>query len=102
MSTLVIPVLWKDVHEQGLKGVVEIHKSDLPVQGARVGDLFPVINKTIHAMMQTENDLREVESILLYGTRLNRDRLLEYLIPELGYSPRSCEFNITECSERAS
>ncbi|KAG6948854.1 hypothetical protein JG688_00014908 [Phytophthora aleatoria] len=88
MSTLPFPILWKDVHERGISGVIELHMSDLPLKGARVGDLFPVLNTKINAMFPFESNLREVESFLLYGKRVSRGRTLEPLIPELGSSPR--------------
>ncbi|KAF1794084.1 hypothetical protein GQ600_22818 [Phytophthora cactorum] len=83
MSTLAFPILWKDVHERGISGVIELHMSDLPLKGARVGDLFPVLNTKINAMFPFESNLREVESFLLYGKRVSRGRTLEPLIPNV-------------------
>ncbi|KUF89676.1 hypothetical protein AM588_10002346 [Phytophthora nicotianae] len=88
MLTTAFPILWKDVHEPGIKGVVEMHMSELPLKGARVGDLFPVLNAKINAKLPFERSFRKVESFLMYGTRVRRDRTLEELIPELRSNPR--------------
>ncbi|EEY54945.1 uncharacterized protein PITG_08519 [Phytophthora infestans T30-4] len=69
MSTLTFPILWKDAHERGIKGVIELSMSDLPLKGARVRDLFPVLNTKINAKFPLERNSREVETFLLYGTR---------------------------------
>ncbi|KAF4041849.1 EamA-like transporter family [Phytophthora infestans] len=70
MSTLTFPILWKDAHERGIKGVIELSMSDLPLKGARVRDLFPVLNTKINAKFPLERNSREVETFLLYGTRI--------------------------------
>ncbi|EEY54947.1 ubiquitin family RING domain-containing protein [Phytophthora infestans T30-4] len=88
MSTLTFPILWKDAHERGIKGVIELSMSDLPLKGARVRDLFPVLNTKINAKFPFERNSREVETFLLYGTRVSRDRSLKALIPELRSCPR--------------
>ncbi|GMF13659.1 unnamed protein product [Phytophthora lilii] len=87
MAAYLFPVLWKDAHEPGLKGVIGVHKLDLPLKGARVRDLFPIINKKIRAATD-ETGVREVKTFLLYGRRVSYDRLLHSLISELGDSPR--------------
>ncbi|ETM43316.1 hypothetical protein L914_11180 [Phytophthora nicotianae] len=87
MSTLAFPILWKDVHERGIKGIIEVHMSDLPLRGAQVGDLFLVLNTKINAKFPSRN-FREVESFLLFGQRLSRGHNLEALIPKLGSSHR--------------
>ncbi|KAG1694311.1 hypothetical protein DVH05_021663 [Phytophthora capsici] len=83
-----LSILWKDAHTRGVNGVVELRMSDLPLPGTRVKDLFPVLNNKINSKFQGDHSFREVESFLLYGTRVSLDRRLDSLIPELGPVPR--------------
>ncbi|KAI9993018.1 hypothetical protein PInf_015073 [Phytophthora infestans] len=82
MSTLAFPILWKDAHERGIKGIIELSMSDLPLKGARVRDLFPVLNTKINAKFPLERNSREVETFLLYGTR-SRIRDKEGIAPDV-------------------
>lgn len=79
MSTFILPVLLKDVGEQGLKGTVEVHKLELPRQLARVRDLIAVLNNKIGNDSICSSKVRFIQ---LYGARLSNERLLESLIPD--------------------
>ncbi|KAL3670494.1 hypothetical protein V7S43_004811 [Phytophthora oleae] len=87
MSTLAVPVLWKDGGAQGVTGLVELQMSDLPLN-ARVGDVFPVLKSKINAMLQAEQRFRNVDSTLHYGIPLSPDRPLDPLIPESRVTPQ--------------
>ncbi|POM63206.1 Ubiquitin family RING domain containing hypothetical protein [Phytophthora palmivora] len=83
MPTTTLSVLWKDSNRRGLRGVVEIPISALSFENARISDLIEEFNH------RTQGICREVESILLYGTRLSTERRLQAIIPDLkGSSPR--------------
>lgn len=86
MSVLTLPVPWTDEDKDGLKGVIEIHNTDLPRQnfeGSRVCELIAILNKKLQDLPQDGSGVRDVESIQLYGTRISDARLLESLIPGL-------------------
>ncbi|EGZ22169.1 hypothetical protein PHYSODRAFT_330018 [Phytophthora sojae] len=68
MAPTDLPVLWKEGDCLGVKGVLEVHQSDLQLQGAEVSDL--------------QGGSRTVECLLLYGARLSTDRRLEAIIPD--------------------
>ncbi|ETI43364.1 hypothetical protein F442_11547 [Phytophthora nicotianae P10297] len=87
-----LAVSWKDEFQQGLQGVVKVHKSDLEVIRQRrqrqsdsvdVGDLTVVLNNKLGAIVQKEGGVRLVESVSLYGTKLDNNRLVESIVPSV-------------------
>ncbi|CAI5723144.1 unnamed protein product [Peronospora destructor] len=86
MSVLTLPVPWKDINEVGLKGVFEVHSSDLrrqKVKGSRVCELMAILNEKLKALPQHRSHICIVKSLRLHGCRVSDDRLLESLIPDL-------------------
>ncbi|KAG2767318.1 hypothetical protein JG687_00019219 [Phytophthora cactorum] len=84
--TLTIP--WTDRFEQGLQGIVEVQASDLP-EDATIDILTKVLNSKFRAASKKKGSARTVDSILLYGAELDRDRSLDAVIPDLtSSSPR--------------
>jgi hypothetical protein len=53
------------------------------IQAARVHDLIAALDKKLRLV---SDSYREVESVLLYGSRLSGDRQLEAIIPDLAAS----------------
>lgn len=56
---------------------MKVHKLELPlrhIRHATVRDLIVVLNEKLHTLTQGPNVLREVTSILLYGTPASDDR----------------------------
>lgn len=92
MLAFALPVPWRDVNQQGLGGVVEIHNSDFrekKVEQLVVRDVIAIVNKKVQEDSSNRNILREVGHLMLHGVRVNNNYLQEYLIPELvGSSPR--------------
>ncbi|GMF13658.1 unnamed protein product [Phytophthora lilii] len=88
MSNFILPVLWRDSQRRGLRGVLDVYKSDIPqrqFQDVTISDLVAVLEHKIRGMSGSHN----VEAVMLYGTRLSDDRRLEAIIPGLeGGSPR--------------
>ncbi|ETK83446.1 hypothetical protein L915_11335 [Phytophthora nicotianae] len=87
-----LAVSWKDEFQQGLQGVVKVHKSDLEVIRQRrqrqsdsvdVGDLTVVLNNKLGAIAQKEGGVCLVESVSLYGTKLDNNRLVESIVPSV-------------------
>ncbi|CAI5739956.1 unnamed protein product [Peronospora destructor] len=66
MSVLTLPLPWMDINEVGLKGVIEVHSSDLrrqKVKGSRVCELMAILNEKLKALPQQESYLhRKVTS----------------------------------------
>ncbi|KAL7685677.1 putative Ubiquitin domain, Zinc finger, RING-type, Zinc finger, RING/FYVE/PHD-type [Plasmopara halstedii] len=88
MASTTFPVLWKDSHEHGIKGIVDVDMKDLSLKSTRLRDLFPVLNTVINAQCSTASSYREVERLLLYGTCVGHQRSFDALIPELENCPR--------------
>ncbi|CAI5723235.1 unnamed protein product [Peronospora destructor] len=67
MSVLTLPLPWMDINEVGLKGVIEVHSSDLrrqKVKGSRVCELMAILNEKLKALPQQDDD-RLLESLIL-------------------------------------
>ncbi|KAF4130499.1 EamA-like transporter family [Phytophthora infestans] len=101
MSTLTFPILWKDAHERGIKGVIELSMSDLPLKGARVRDLFPVLNTKINAKFPLERNSREVETFLLYGTQFETRKALHLMSRVLSSQAKSSNFGVVSEASQA-
>lgn len=77
-------VLWRDDSDTSVRGVLEVNRSELPGDGfwdAQVSDLIAVLNQKIVVAAPKERCVREVRSVLLYGTELNKYQSLVSLIP---------------------
>lgn len=53
-------VFWRDEHERGLKGVLEVHSSDLPQQDARVSGLIWILDYDILPVAARDGVSRQV------------------------------------------
>jgi hypothetical protein len=89
---MVASVFWRDDHELGLKGVVEVDASDFSggqLEDASICDLTSVLNNKLRVLGYEYGISRKVQRIDMYGSPLSPDQRLNSIIATLpGSSPR--------------
>ncbi|CAH0473857.1 unnamed protein product [Peronospora belbahrii] len=71
-----------DVGETGLKGVIDVHLSDLQTN-SRVRDLIAIVETKLQALPQQRDCIRTVKVIYLHGSRISNNQFVVSLIPDL-------------------